>query len=164
MVIVLICRSFVKVLGNPGCALGLGELLHYALWDMVHLTLHIHSLYLLNSKLYPQPLSPYTHDSACENLVDLPVACGLAPPFMIFWDRGCIFLCALVAQSCPTLYDPHGRYPARFFCSWNSPGKNIGVGSYSLLQGIFPTQGLNLGLLQWRFFTVWATWEALIEV
>ena len=29
---------------------------------------------------------------------------------------------------------------------WNSPGQNTGVGSLSLLQGIFPTQGLNLGL------------------
>ena len=26
------------------------------------------------------------------------------------------------------------------------PGQNIGVGSHSLLQGIFPTQGLNPGL------------------
>ena len=26
---------------------------------------------------------------------------------------------------------------------WNSPGQNTGVGSCSLLQGIFPTQGLN---------------------
>ena len=32
---------------------------------------------------------------------------------------------------------------------WNSPGKNIGVGSHSLLQ-IFPTQGLNSGLLHCR--------------
>ena len=30
---------------------------------------------------------------------------------------------------------------------WNSPGHNIGVGSLSLLQKIFPTQGLNPGLL-----------------
>ena len=29
---------------------------------------------------------------------------------------------------------------------WNSPGQNIGVGSLSLLQGIFPTQGSNPGL------------------
>ena len=29
---------------------------------------------------------------------------------------------------------------------WNSPGRNTGVGSLSLLQRIFPTQGLNLGL------------------
>ena len=30
------------------------------------------------------------------------------------------------------------------------PGKNTGVGSHSLLQGIFPTQGSNLGLLHCR--------------
>ena len=29
---------------------------------------------------------------------------------------------------------------------WNSPGQNTGVGSLSLLQGIFPTPGLNPGL------------------
>ena len=32
----------------------------------------------------------------------------------------------------------------------NSPGQNTGVGSLSILQGIFPTQGLNLGLLRCR--------------
>ena len=37
-------------------------------------------------------------------------------------------------------------------CSpWKSPGQNIGVGSLSLLQGIFPTQGLNSGLLHCRW-------------
>ena len=35
-------------------------------------------------------------------------------------------------------------------CPWDLPGQNSGVGSYSLLQGIFPTQGLNLGLLHGR--------------
>ena len=30
---------------------------------------------------------------------------------------------------------------------WNSPGQKTGVGTRSLLQGIFPTQGLNPGLL-----------------
>ena len=33
---------------------------------------------------------------------------------------------------------------------WNSPSQNTGVGSLSLLQGIFPTQGLNPGLLYCR--------------
>ena len=28
-------------------------------------------------------------------------------------------------------------------CPWNSPGQNTGVGSLSLLQGIFPTQGIK---------------------
>ena len=36
---------------------------------------------------------------------------------------------------------PHGLYSP-----WNTPGQNTGVGSLSLLQGIFPTQGLNPGL------------------
>ena len=31
--------------------------------------------------------------------------------------------------------------------SWNSPGENTGVGCHFLLQGIFPTQESNLGLL-----------------
>ena len=36
-------------------------------------------------------------------------------------------------------------------CPWNSLGKNTGVGCHSLLQGIFPTQGSNLGLLHCRW-------------
>ena len=35
----------------------------------------------------------------------------------------------------------HGLYS-----SWNSPGQNTGMGSFSLLPGIFPTQGSNPGL------------------
>ena len=41
---------------------------------------------------------------------------------------------------------PHGLWPARLLCLWNSPGESTGVDCYSLLQGIFPTQGWNLGL------------------
>ena len=33
---------------------------------------------------------------------------------------------------------------------WGFPGKNTGVGFHFLLQGIFPTQGLNPGLLHYR--------------
>ena len=40
---------------------------------------------------------------------------------------------------------PHGLYSP-----WNSPGQNTGVGSLSLLQGIFPTQESNQGLLHCR--------------
>ena len=32
---------------------------------------------------------------------------------------------------------PHGLQPARALYPWNSPGKNTGVDSCSLLQGIF---------------------------
>ena len=53
----------------------------------------------------------------------------------------------LVAQSCPTLFDPMDQAP---FCPRNSLDKYIGVGCHPLLQGIFPTQGSNLGLLHCR--------------
>ena len=59
----------------------------------------------------------------------------------------------LVARLCPTLCDP--MEPARLLCPWNFPGKSTEVGYHSLLQGIFLTQGLNLGLLiAGKFFTV----------
>ena len=50
-----------------------------------------------------------------------------------------------VAQSCLTLR-PHGLYSP-----WNSSGHNTEVGSLSLLQGVFPTHGLNPGLLHCRW-------------
>ena len=57
---------------------------------------------------------------------------------------------------------PYGLQSARLLHPCDSPGKNSGVGRHSLLQGIFPAQGLKLGLLiTGKFFTVWATREAL---
>ena len=55
--------------------------------------------------------------------------------------------------------------PARLLCPWNSPGKNTGVGSHSLLLGIFQTQGSSdPGLLiAGRFFIIWAMKEALVN-
>ena len=41
---------------------------------------------------------------------------------------------------------PHGLYSP-----WNSPGQNTGMDSLSLLQGIFPTRGLNPGLVHCRW-------------
>ena len=41
---------------------------------------------------------------------------------------------------------PHGLYPTRLLYPWNFPGKSTGAGCHFLLQGIFLTQGLNLGL------------------
>ena len=48
----------------------------------------------------------------------------------------------LVTQSCPTLW-PHGLWPARLLCPWNSPGKNTGAGCHYPLQGTFLTQRQN---------------------
>ena len=49
-----------------------------------------------------------------------------------------------VTQSCPTLCNPLDYSP------WNSPGQITGVGSLSLLLGIFPTQVSHIA---GRFFT-----------
>ena len=47
-------------------------------------------------------------------------------------------------------------------CSpWNSPGQNTGMGSLSLLQGIFPTQGSNQGLLHCRWVLYQLSYECL---
>ena len=48
-----------------------------------------------------------------------------------------------VTQPCLTLCNPMDY---TVYSPWNSPGQNTGVGSLSLLQGIFPTQGSNPGL------------------
>ena len=59
--------------------------------------------------------------------------------------------------SCPVTSNslrPHG------LCTlWTSPGQNTGVGSLSLLQGIFSTRGSSPCLLHCRFFTDWAIRE-----
>ena len=60
-------------------------------------------------------------------------------------DRICKSMCA-----CSAVADsvrPRGLWPARLLHPWDSPGKTTGVGFHSPLQGIFPTQGLNMRLL-----------------
>ena len=53
-----------------------------------------------------------------------------------------------VAQLCPTLCDLMAVLGIS--SPWNSPGQNTRVHSLSLLQGIFPTQESNPGLLRCR--------------
>ena len=57
--------------------------------------------------------------------------------------RMCELQWVKVAHSYLTLCDPMDY-------TWNSPGQNTGVGSLSFLQGIFPSQGSNPGLLHCR--------------
>ena len=59
-------------------------------------------------------------------------------------------LLGLVAQSCPTLCDPMDCSPPVSSVNGDSPGKNTEVGCHDILQGIFPTQGSNPGLLHCR--------------
>ena len=70
-------------------------------------------------------------------------------------------------QLCPTLCDPMDLQPARLLCPRGFSGRDSGVGCHFLLQGIFPTQGSNLGLLSLPalaggFFTASATGYVLL--
>ena len=62
-----------------------------------------------------------------------------------------------VVQSCLTLCDPMD-------CPWNSLGQNTGVGSLSLLQGIFLTQESNPGLLPCRQIFYQLSWRLALFV
>ena len=60
-------------------------------------------------------------------------------------------LVCLVAQSRPTLCNPMDCSPPGSAIHGDSPGKYTGVGCHALLQGIFPMQGSNPGLLHCRW-------------
>ena len=69
-----------------------------------------------------------------------------------------------VTQSCLTLR-LRGLSPTRLLCPWGFPGKNSGVGCHFLLQGIFHTQGSNLGLPHCRqMFSHWSHQEVILLV
>ena len=58
-------------------------------------------------------------------------------------------LLASESESCSVVSD--SLWPHEIYSPWNSPGQNIGVGSLSLLWGIFPTQGSNPDLQYYRW-------------
>ena len=83
-----------------------------------------------------------------------------------FWNVWVLYLLFLVLLDHVQLFATPWIGPTRFLCSWDSPGKNTGVGCHFLLWGIFPTQRLNphlLCLLYWQVDSLptSATWEAL---
>ena len=92
--------------------------------------------------------------------------CHICCPDLVFLglqktvrNKFLLFISYLKSESRSVVSDslqPHGLYNP-----WNSPGQNIGVGSRSLLQGIFPAQdGTQVSHIADVFFTIWATREA----
>ena len=76
-------------------------------------------------------------------------------PFQLF-SVSCPLSCSVLSNS---LW-PHGLYPARLLCPWDSPGKNTGVGGCALLQGTFPTRWSKPRPLHCRrILYCWATGE-----
>ena len=79
---------------------------------------------------------------------------------LAFWKhRFCHFYISIytyavlwfIAQLCPTLCDPMDCSPPGSCAHGDASCKNMGVGCHALLQGIFPNQGLNPGLLHCRW-------------
>ena len=95
-------------------------------------------------------LLSYTYYSILITIISLYTWCptsvfylkNILDPLHFYMDCGCWVMSESLR--------PHGLWPARLLCPWNSPGKNTVVGSLSLLQGIFLTQGSNPGLLNCR--------------
>ena len=68
-------------------------------------------------------------------------------PSSVFLQHACMCACMLSCFSCIQLFATLWIQPAGILCPWDSPGKDSGVGCYSLLQGVFLTLGPNLSLL-----------------
>ena len=91
----------------------------------------------------------------------------LAPPLPSMFspryqqrEQSCVYACPVI-QWCLPLCDPMDCSPPGSSVHGDSQGKNTGVGCHFFLQGIFPTQGLNLRLLHCRWILYhWAPWEA----
>ena len=103
----------------------------------IHMLYMLHALYIL----FSLPSMPFHYQRFSQDLLVL-----ISKPVKVSESH------SVISNS----LRPHG------LCSpWNSPGQNIGVGNLSLLQGIFPTQGLNqVSGIAGGFFTSWATREA----
>ena len=84
-------------------------------------------------------------------------------PCLLYWQAGSlslappgkpiIYRCAVLLLSCSVMSNslcPMDYSPPGSSVHGDSPGKNTKVGCHTLLQGIFPTQGSNPGLLHYR--------------
>ena len=66
----------------------------------------------------------------------------------------CVCVCVHAQSVVSNSLWPHRLYPTSLLCPWDFPGKHTGVGCHFLFQGIFPTQGSNLCLLQLLYWQV----------
>ena len=110
-----------------------------------------YSCYLNIIHLTSQRIKSYYQTTSLPHQIQFSLCIQM--PFLMpskkthFLERFLQACCAVPSHSVmPNSLCPHGPQPARLLCHGNSPGKNIGVGCYALLQGIFLTQGSNPGL------------------
>ena len=92
----------------------------------------------------PKRNQPCQH-SGLRNCDGIDFYC-LKPPKMQPFLRTALGTVCLTTQLCPTLCDPVDCSPPGSSIHGDTLGKNPGVGSHFLFQGIFLTQGWNPGL------------------
>ena len=68
------------------------------------------------------------------------------PLFCAWYVYVCMYMCIYIYKVVSGTFET----PWTIYSAWNSPGQKTGMGSLSLLQEIFPTQGSNLDLLHCR--------------
>ena len=135
---------------NPACASGSSQFMYCWIlaWRILNITLPVCKMSVI-VWYFEHSLALLFFGIGMKT--DLFQFCGYCWVFQI--------CCHIVSESCSVVSNslqPHGLWSP-----WNSLGQNTGMGSLSLLQGVFPTQGPNPGLLHaGRFFTSWATREA----
>ena len=73
-------------------------------------------------------------------------------------------MCVCVCVSCSAASDslgPHGLWPTRLFCPWDSSGKSTEWVARSFSRGSSGPRGwTQISHIAGRFFTIWATKEA----
>ena len=90
------------------------------------------------------PFPPPEHLPNPETEPTPHVSPALADGFFTTSATSAVISCSVKSDS----LRPHGLQCARVLCPWDSVGKSTGVDCHALLQGIFPTQGSNPGLLR----------------
>ena len=120
----------------------------------------VHALSITSFSCGPSAVYPGSHHlpALSPSLTSFPsfpplrhthtVPTSLRPDLCLFSSE-----CAVTSVMSNSL-PPYGLQPTRLLCPWDSAGKNTGVDFRSLLQGIFPTQGLNPHLL-WLLHYRW---------
>ena len=90
-----------------------------------------------------RPSAPVTVSFCLSGLGVVMVPCCCSRKVDFYHTLFAVLSCLVVSDSSR----PHGLRPPGSSVYGDSPGKNTGVGCHALLQGIFPTQGMNPCLL-----------------
>ena len=161
MAAITICSHF-RAQENEMCHcfhfISLQSLTHVRLFVTPRTTARQASLSITNSRSSPKLMSlesvmPSNHLILCCPLLLLP---SIFASIRVFSNESVLCIRCPKYWSFSFIISPSNEHPGlisfRMDClhPWDSPGKNPGVGCHALLQGIFLTQGWNLGLLHCR--------------